>query len=111
MTETFRVSTASSVGATATTLVLASVQSVVIGCIVANIFTSTSTAIVTVYVSNNSPGSRSFIVRGAQIPAGQALPIFGTNNRLTLEPGDSLVFKSTSGNNSVDGTTSFMEIT
>lgn len=112
MTETFRVSTVSSIGATATPLLAGvSVQTIVVGCIVANIFTSVSTALVTVYVSNNSTGTRSFIVRGAQIPSGQALPILGTNNRLALETGDSLVFKSTSGNNSIDGTTTYMEIT
>lgn len=111
MTETFRVSTASSVGATATQVLVASGQTIVVGCILTNIFTSTSTALVTAWVSNNSTNTRSFVVRGAQIPQGQALPILGTNNRVALETGDSLVVKSTSGNNSIDITTSYMEIT
>ena len=115
MAETFKTTCISSIGTAATVglgPVPAATTFVITAALLANTFTSASTAIASVYVSNNAGGAgRSWLVRGANIPANQTLPLLGTNTRGVMEASDSLVFKCASGGNSADLWLSYLEIT
>lgn len=114
MANTFKSKTDTAIGTTAATVYTcpASTQTTIIGLTVANIVTSQIDIDVQLDASTRTSGAQDsvYIIKDAPIPVGSSLVVVGGEQKVVLEPGDTIKVTSNTAS-SVDAIVSVLEIT
>ena len=109
MANTFKRKVSQGIGTSATAIggytVVAGTQTTVIGLTCANV----TTTAVTVDVILNDGTNNTYIVKGATVPSGGSLVVVGGDQKVVLEPNDSVTVTASTAS-SVDAIMSILEI-